>query len=235
MIKVLFCDLFFTLIVPHNQRPMECDVLNLSPSEWEHYSEEAALYKKRALGEVHTEQKIIEGIVETLPFSVTKEQEELLLDRREKRMRWALVNVDQEILKTLKAIRDLGIKTCLISNADVIDCKYWKDSPLYGLFDLSIFSCNVKMLKPDIRIYQYAMEQMGTTPDRSVFAGDGGSDELQGAKLAGMKTVLSEYLDVKPEAERIKILEYADYHINKFSGLIDCLKAEWGCNFRRGK
>ncbi len=166
--------------------------------------------------------------METLPFSVTKEQEELLLDRREKRMRRALVNVDQEILKTLKAIRDLGIKTCLISNADVIDCKYWKDSPLYGLFDLSIFSCNVKMLKPDIRIYQYAMEQMGTTPAMSVFAGDGGSDELQGAKMAGMKTVFSEYLDVKPEMERIKILEYADYHINKFSGLINCLEAEWG-------
>lgn len=228
MIKVLFCDLFFTLIVPHNQSPMECEVLNLSPSEWEHYSEETALYKERAVGHVNTEQEIIEGIVETLPFSVTKKQEELLLDRREKRMRRALGNVDQEILKTLKAIRDLGIKTCLISNADIIDCKHWKDSPLYELFDLSIFSCNVKMLKPDIRIYQYAMEQMGTTPEMSVFAGDGGSDELQGAKMAGMKTVYSEYLDVKPEVERIKILEYADYHINKFAGLIDCLKAEWG-------
>ncbi len=224
MIKVLFCDLFFTLIVPHNQSPMECEILNLSPSEWEQYSEETALYKERAVGHVNTEQEIIEGIVETLPFSVTKEQEELLLDRREKRMRRVLGNVDEEILKTLKAIRDLGIKTCLISNADIIDCKYWKDSPLYELFDLSIFSCNVKMLKPDIRIYQYAMEQMGTTPEMSVFAGDGGSDELQGAKKAGMKTVFSEYLDVKPEVERIKILEYADYHINKFSGLIDCLQ-----------
>ena len=57
----------------------------------------------------------------------------------------------------------------------------------------------------------------------SVFAGDGGSDELQGAKMAGMKTVFSEYLDVKPEAERKKILDYADYHINNFYGLIDCL------------
>lgn len=228
MIKVLFCDLFFTLIVPHNQSPMECEVLNLSPSEWEHYSEETALYKKRALGDVNSGREIIEGIVETLPFSVTKEQEELLLDRREKRMRRALGNVDEEILKTLKAIRALGIKTCLISNADIIDCKYWKDSPLYELFDLSIFSCNVKLLKPDIRIYQYAMEQMGTTPEMSVFAGDGGSDELQGAKMAGMKTVYSEYLDVKPDVERIKILEYADYHINKFAGLVDCLKAEWG-------
>ncbi|WP_349669829.1 hypothetical protein [Lacrimispora sp.] len=46
--------------------------------------------------------------------------------------------------------------------------------------------------------------------------------------MAGMKTVYSEYLNVKPEVERIKILEYADYHINKFAGLIDCLKAEWG-------
>jgi len=207
---------------------MECEVLNLSPSEWEHYSEETALYKKRALGDVNSGREIIEGIVETLPFSVTKEQEELLLDRREKRMRRALGNVDQEILKTLKAIRDLGINTCLISNADIIDCKHWKNSPLYELFDLSIFSCNVKMLKPDIRIYQYAIEQMGTKPDMSVFAGDGGSDELKGAKMAGMKTVYSEYLDVKPEVERIKILEYADYHINKFAGLIDCLKAEWG-------
>lgn len=228
MIKVLFCDLFFTLIVPHNQSPMECEVLNLSPSEWVHYSEESALYKKRALGDVNSGREIIGGIVETLPFSVTKEQEELLLDRREKRMRRALGNVDEEILKTLKAIRALGIKTCLISNADIIDCKYWKDSPLYELFDLSIFSCNVKLLKPDIRIYQYAMEQMGTTPEMSVFAGDGGSDELQGAKMAGMKTVFSEYLNVKLEVERIKILEYADYHINKFAGLVDCLKAEWG-------
>jgi putative hydrolase of the HAD superfamily len=228
MIKVLFCDLFFTLIVPHNQSPMECEALNLSPSEWEHYSEKSALYKERALGNVVTEQEIIERIVKTLPFSVTKEQEELLLLRRQKRMRRALSVVDQEILKTLKAIRDLGIKTCLISNADLIDCKYWKDSPLCELFDLSIFSCNVKMLKPDIRIYKYAMEQMGTTPEMSVFAGDGGSDELKGAKMAGMKTVFSEYLDEKPEVDRIKILEYADYHINKFSGLTDCLKAAWG-------
>nr|WP_314461752.1 HAD family hydrolase [uncultured Clostridium sp.] len=228
MERVLFCDLFFTLIVPYYQSEKECDVLNLTPLEWEHYAENSALYMERALGKVKTEREIIGRIGKLLPFPVTKEQEDLILKRRMKRMRLAMSNVDQDVLQTLGSIRNQGIKICLISNADVIDCKYWKDSPLYRIFDLSIFSCNVKMLKPDIKIYQYAMEQMSTTPEKSVFAGDGGSDELRGAKLAGMKTVFSEYLEEKQEVERIKILKYADYHIKKFSGLIDCLEAEWG-------
>lgn len=228
MERVLFCDLFFTLIVPYYQSEKECDVLNLTPLEWEHYAENSALYMERALGKVKTEREIIGRIGMLLPFPVTKEQEDLLLKRRLERMRLAMSNVDQDVLQTLENIRNQGIKICLISNADVIDCKYWKDSPLYRLFDLSVFSCNVKMLKPDIKIFQYAMEQMCTTPEKSVFVGDGGSDELRGAKRAGMKTVFSEYMEEKQEVERIKILKYADYHIKKFSGLMDCLEAEWG-------
>ena len=228
MDRVLFCDLFFTLIVPYYQSEKECDVLNLTPLEWENYAENSALYMERALGMVNTEQEIIGRIGKLLPFPVTKEQEDLLLKRRLERMRLAMSNVDQDVLQTLRIIGRRGIKICLISNADVIDCKYWKDSPLYELFDLSVFSCNVKMLKPDIKIYKYAMEQMNITPEKSVFIGDGGSDELRGAKMAGMKTVFSEYLEDKQEVERLNILKYADYHIKKFSGLIDCLEAEWG-------
>lgn len=142
-------------------------------------------------------------------------------------------NVDHEILKTLKDIQNLGIQTCLISNADVIDCRYWNVSPLYELFDLAVFSCNVNMLKPDIKIYQYAMEQMCTSPENSMFLGDGGSDEHRGAKLAGMKTVFTEYLEQKKQAQRIKILKYADYHITEFADLVDCLETEWGNSLRR--
>jgi len=36
-------------------------------------------------------------------------------------------------------------------------------------FDFSVFSCNIGMLKPDVKIYQYAMEEMNVNPKDSMF------------------------------------------------------------------
>ena len=57
-----------------------------------------------------------------------------------------------------------------------------KKSPLYNLFDEAIFSYEVGYLKPQAEIYQIALEKMNVNPEKSIFIGDGGSDELKGAK-----------------------------------------------------
>lgn len=109
----------------------------------------------------------------------------------------------------------------LISNADCIDCKYWKQSPLFQYFDDAVFSCIVGLLKPDKQIYELAMERLHVSPEQCLFVGDGGSNELCGAKSAGMSTVFSEMLETKDSDQKENIIKYADYHIKHVNELLN--------------
>lgn len=143
--------------------------------------------------------------------------------RNGERMRAALQNVPDEITDVLEMLKRKGIRIGLISNADRIDCRYWKESKLSPFFDDAVFSCDVGLLKPDRHIYELAMRRLGMTPEICLFVGDGGSDELWGAKSAGMKTVFSEALAGKDRESRNRIMAYADHHIEKFGEILSCI------------
>lgn len=224
MFKAIYFDLFFTLIVPaYGNVNNEFDILNLSVDEWEQYAENDLLYRERALGLVKTETEIIDKIISLIPFEVSAHQKEQVLHAREKRMKTALKMVSEEILDVLQKIKSMGIRLGLISNADCIDCKYWNQSPLFQYFDDAVFSCNVGLLKPDRQIYELAMERLNVSPKQCLFVGDGGSNELCGAKSAGMGTVFSEMIETKSSERRKAIIKYADYHVRHINELFDYL------------
>ncbi len=224
MIKAIYFDLFFTLIVPtYREANNEFDILDLSVNEWENYAESDVLYQERALGLVKSEREIIDKIVSTIPFDISDIQKGKVLLARENRMKAALQNVSMDIIDVLKKLKDNDIKLGLISNADVIDCKYWNQSQLSPIFDDVIFSCNVGMLKPDRKIYELAMQHLNVLPSECLFVGDGGSNELYGAKSVGMKTVFTEALEVKTDEKRIRIMEHADYCVKYFREILNCI------------
>lgn len=224
MIKAIYFDLFFTLIVPvYEKTNNEYDLLNLSVSEWEQYAENDMLYHERALGFVKSDIEIIDKIISRIPFEVSVVQKEQVLFAREQRMKNALKMISKEVLDTLQKLKSKDIKLGLISNADCIDCKYWNQSPLFKYFDDSVFSCNVGLLKPDRQIYELAMQRLHVSPEQCLFVGDGGSNELCGAKTAGMGTVFSEMLEKKNAEQRKSIVKYADYHIKHINELFNCL------------
>lgn len=220
-IKVIFFDLFFTLISPrYSDGKNENDALGLTIREWEHYAENDDLYKRRATGQVISAEKIIDEIVSSIDINISEEQKKEVLLLRQSRMQKALTNVDNQIINTIKKIKQKGIRICLISNADVIDTMFWRDSPLYELFDDAVFSYEAKCLKPDRYIYNMAIQKMNVNAKDCFFVGDGGSNELYGAKQVGMSTVFTEYLEKKSEDKKKEILEYADFHITEFEELI---------------
>jgi len=224
MIKAIYFDLFFTLIVPTYQKTNnEYDILNLSVNEWEQYAENDILYHERALGSVKTEEEIIDKIMSLMPFEVSVIQKKQVLFAREQRMKNALKMISKEVLDILEKLKLKDIKLGLISNADCIDCKYWNQSPLFKYFNDSIFSCNVGLLKPDRQIYELAMQRLNIPPEQCLFVGDGGSNELYGAKQAGMGTVFSEMLETKNVKQREAIIKYTDYHIKHINGLLNYL------------
>lgn len=220
MTKAVFFDLFFTLIYPSYSIENEYDVIGISSSEWESYAENNILYDERAKGKIRNEREIIDRIVNIMPYKVTEEQKRKILLKREERMKRTLLSVNNKVLEILGRVREKGVKIGLISNADIIDIKYWNDSPLSAFFDSVIFSCDVGILKPETEIYQLAMKRLNVKPEESIFIGDGGSNELFGARSAGMKTIFSEYLDCKSKIQKEMIIKYSDYHIESFDDIM---------------
>ena len=213
--------MFFTLANLEYQSENEFTLLNISRQEWEASAENADVYQQRATGKLKTERQMLESMVDGLPFSVSENQLEKLVEIRNDRYQKSLTDIHPDILSTLKQLKESGIKLCLVSNADIIDKKYWGISPLKEYFDAVIFSCDVGIVKPDGKIYQLAMEKLSVSPAESIFVGDGGSNELSGAKNCGITTVLTEFLTVKDSATRENILKSADFVVQDFKQLID--------------
>ena len=55
--------------------------------------------------------------------------------------------------------------------------------------DASVFSSEVRVRKPDPRIFREALERVGTGPDETVFVGDRLYDDIGGAQAVGMRAV----------------------------------------------
>lgn len=214
---VVFFDLFFTLVTPaYTAARNEYDVVGISRLEWELYAEDEQLYRKRASGLEKNPKKIIDAILSKIASPYSESQSREILALREQRMKQALLCIDAEILDTLAAIKSSGRKLCLISNSDVIDTMFWKSSPLSHLFDHAVFSYEVGSLKPQAEIYQTAMCIMNVKPAQCIYVGDGGSDELKGAKELEIETIMTNYLLKRSEQQANKIKSYADHCVEYF-------------------
>lgn len=217
-VNVVFFDLFFTLITPeYSGMRNENDVLGLTRTEWETYAEDDELYLKRASGKEKNPQQIIRDIVVKMKINATEKEINELLELRKGRMKRALINVNPTILDVLSDLKKSRKRLCLISNADVIDAMYWDQSPLSRFFDYAVFSYEVGYLKPETEIYRIALERMNARPEECIFIGDGGSEELSGAKEAGIRTILTSHLLKKSNKMQNKIKEFADYSIEDFA------------------
>jgi putative hydrolase of the HAD superfamily len=94
-----------------------------------------------------------------------------------------------DALSTLAELRRRGHALGLITVCSEDVAQLWEESAFAGRFDVTIFSCEVGVLKPDPRIYELCCERLGVAPEESLFVGDGANDELPGAERVGMTAV----------------------------------------------
>ena len=223
MIKAVFFDLFFTLIdfpIYPKDDESEFAVLNLSRKEWD--TIETITYEERAKGKVNEPYDAMRLILKDYQYcdSIIKKATDMRISRIAKCMN----EVEEDILNTIKTIRDKGIKVAIISNADIIDYYGWKLSNLDKNFDNTFFSCNHGTIKPEQKIFQLALDKMKVKADECVFVGDGGSNELRGARECGMKTIMMTQYSKKYWPEKIPVLmKDADYIVNSIMEILKYL------------
>ena len=217
-----FFDLFYTLIKlePYeNENSREYNLLGISKEEWDKNSE--FNYENRARGRITSPEEIVSGLVKNCRPDAAPEIIHAVFDVRKKRFRRAMVEIDTDILKTIQELHKRNKKITLISNADAFDTLFWKDSPLFPFFDETIFSCDTGLMKPDADIYDFAVRKTGADKKRSVFIGDGGFNELKGARNAGLTAILTTQIikDTWP-AGIPELASQADYVIDNFTDLL---------------
>ncbi|WP_010259460.1 HAD family hydrolase [Treponema primitia] len=226
--RAVIFDLFFTLIDPMKEeysRESEYAVLGMERSEFERRN--GIDYDVRGSGKIRDPYEMVRHILRGLDLD-----EELLrraADARLARIKRALYGVDKKNLELLEKIRQAGFKTCLISNADAADVYHWEGSPLSAAFDQVLFSYYEGLLKPDPRIFRLALDRLGIKAAQCFYVGDGGHEELRGAREAGITTILTtEYIShIWPE--RIPALrQNADYEVVRLEDILkeDMIKIE---------
>jgi putative hydrolase of the HAD superfamily len=95
-----------------------------------------------------------------------------------------------DAIQTIHQIKSKGYAIGLISDCSPEVPILWPKTPFATLVHKAVFSCEVKIKKPDPRIYQLLCEQLEVEPGECLYVGDGDSSELEGALEVGMDPVL---------------------------------------------
>lgn len=101
--------------------------------------------------------------------------------------------VNPDVFQLLGNLKTMELKLAIISNCSSEEVTVIKQSKIYPYFDQVILSYEIEMQKPDCRIYTETASLLGVSSNECIFVGDGGSNELEGAKLAGMEAVQAKW------------------------------------------
>jgi len=108
-------------------------------------------------------------------------------------LRVAAVEADtrlrEDAVPVLRALREAGLVTGLISDCGPELPGYLPKLPVAEYLDTCVYSIEVGVCKPDPEIYRTACRRLSVSPARCLYIGDGGSQELSGARAVGMTAV----------------------------------------------
>lgn len=107
---------------------------------------------------------------------------------------WSADDVNWRLLDYIRSLRP-RFKVGLLSNAwDDLRKTLHDRWNIDGLFDELIISAEVKLVKPDPRIFQLATDRLKVPPDETIFIDDM-AENVESARLVGLKGILYQDFD----------------------------------------
>jgi putative hydrolase of the HAD superfamily len=93
-------------------------------------------------------------------------------------------------LETLETLRARGYPLALVSMCAPDTPALWRATEMAPLVDVTVFSCEAGVRKPEPEIYRLATDRLGVEPTACVYVGDGAYGEMTGAATVGMHPYL---------------------------------------------
>lgn len=104
--------------------------------------------------------------------------------------RTALQQPPPENLDALRDLKRQGFLLGVLSNTHRLEVRSWPQSPIPALVDAARFSYEIGVMKPQPDSYQSILDALGVSAGEAAFVGDGGSNELAGARSFGFALVV---------------------------------------------
>lgn len=99
------------------------------------------------------------------------------------------ISINLPLLKVVDELREIGVKTAILSNDGSSLRSYLDEHDIAKHFDEIFISGELNMMKPDTRIYQHALAQLGLEPQEVIFFDDR-QVNVDGALRAGLQSEL---------------------------------------------
>lgn len=101
------------------------------------------------------------------------------------------LKVYEHSVPMIKQLRDMRYKIGVISNSSVFGIdKVRKKTDLLNHVDYPLFSYEIGVIKPDLRIFQELLRRAGFKPQEAVMVGDNPADDVIPARSIGMHAIL---------------------------------------------
>jgi putative hydrolase of the HAD superfamily len=188
MINAILFDLFETLVTESHYAPTRASslgpALGLDPAAFK------AQWKARRPLIVLGRLSFADALTEISRGLIGRVNEDAVQHACEQRLGEkviAFARRDPGVEHLIRELRARSVRLGVVSNAFAEDVQAWPTWPLAREFECCVFSCEAGLAKPDPEIYRKAMRELGVEPTTTVYVGDGGDDELAGAKRAGLR------------------------------------------------
>ncbi len=130
-------------------------------------------------------------VAQSAKLTLTNAQIEELV-RCDARM-WMVVN--HAMVAWQLALKQSGLLTAIVSNAgDTVHQEMQREFDWLTRFDVLVWSYQLKVVKPNPKIYRYVLEKLGTRPEETVFIDDR-QENIHAAIALGMKGIVFTTVD----------------------------------------
>jgi HAD superfamily hydrolase (TIGR01549 family) len=108
---------------------------------------------------------------------------------------WSIVGPDHltlfpDVHEGLRRLRDAGLRVVVVSNWHTGLTGFCRSLGLETYFESVVASADVGFAKPDARIFSHACNLLALPPDQVLHVGDSATDDVAGAKSAGLRALL---------------------------------------------
>ena len=119
-------------------------------------------------------------------------------------------SVPAEVPGVLAALRALGLRLVVVSNANGTLDAHFARLGLTSLVDLILDSQVEGVEKPDPRLFRIALDRSGASPDSTIHVGDFYQVDVVGARAAGLRAVLVDVAGLYDDADCPRVASLAE-------------------------
>ena len=188
MYKNYIFDLFGTIIRDTKQFPYYGNIIKPIYSKVDEFL---------CVTDFSSKQACLKGINSRFNLGWDKKQEEEFIIAAKK---WSTsMEFIPDIIKVLTALKKDGSKLALLTNTHILEIDIYDKLDIGKYFDIVIMSHKIGIAKPDPKIFNIALQKLGSSSKDTMMIGDNLEKDIIGAEKVGVNALLFDIKQRHPD------------------------------------